>query len=463
MDRECEALLEALLREALESVTITQSGAGNLAPNQYRLMVLRYRAVYSPGLLLQTFKIDTQVGNATVKETILSVLREELAQFLREDKTFVATYVIFGGRSSGSSIEDILKNLLKAAIVNGPKAAAKAFYDEVASGYLPYREFFLLSGIKVEKEVQVCDGISLVPLPNSTQHLPGFLSDLFSIDLSDFLSKTLLALDMSVSPLLHRPEQSYTFESSPHRHFNIAARSADNPDFDLGKFFLALTLIGEHPIFTTIRWTYLSDDRIFDLRLGPGSGFSQDTRSAFTTEFSEAQVRQALDLYGKITALPVKVYKQLQIPIDRWMKSKTHQGYVDKMIDLGIALESFYLRGIRDELSFRLRLRAALYLGDGIEQRIQLKKDFRQIYEIRSRAVHEGTAPEQVKVEGQDIRMGQFTERSQKLFKRSLLKVIENGRLPDWDNIELGGGEEADGHSSEPAASPPETNAGVEE
>ena len=449
MNREHERALAALLQGALKSVTITQSRAGGLQPREYRRMVQRYRAVYDPNLRLHTFTFDIQIGDGTVKETILNLLRVELAQFLREDRTYAATYAIFGGMGNGSSIEDILKNLLKAAIVSRPEVAAKAFYDEIASGHLPYREFFLLSGIKVEKEIRVCDGISLVPLPNSTQHLPSFLSDLSLVDSNDFLSKTLLAVDMSVSPLLHRPEQGYTFQSSPDRHFNIAVRSTDYPDLDLGKFFLALTLVGGHPVFTAIRWTYLSDDQIFDLRRAPG-GHSRDARSASTSVFSEPQVREALNLYGKITALPQGVYKRLQIPTDRWIKSKTNQGYVDRMIDLGIAFESFYLRGIRDELSFRLRLRAALYLGDGIQQRTQLKKEFRQIYDIRSEAVHEGTVPEQVRVEGQDLRMIEFLERSQELFQRSLLRVIENGRLPDWDSIELGGGGETGDDTGEP-------------
>ena len=449
MNREHERTLAALLGEALNSVTIAQR-SGRIHPRDYTRMVQRYRAAYDVNLRFHTFLYDIEIGDANFKEAILNLLRDELKQFIYEDKTYAATYAIFGGMGSGSSIEDILKTLLKAAIVNGPKAAAKAFYDEIASGYLPYREYFLLSGIKVEKEVQVCDGISLVPLPSSTQHLPSFLSDLFRVDSRDFLSKTVLRVDMSVSPVLHRPEQDYTLQSGPDKHFNIAVRSADVPNFDLGKFFLALTLVGEHPVFSTIRWTYLSDEHIFDLRIGPGSGHSYDTRSASTTVFSEAQVREALDLYRKIISLPQKVHKQLQIPIDRWIKSKTHEGYVDKMIDLGIAFESFYLRGIRDELSFRFRLRASLYLEDGMEERRLLKKDFRQIYDIRSEAVHEGSVPKQVKVEGQDVQMREFFERSQELFKRSLLKVIENGQLPDWDTIELGGGDETDDDSGEP-------------
>ena len=444
MNPENEQALAALLQEALKSVSITRATSEKLSPAAYRQSVLRYRNVYDPNLRMVIFTHDIHIGDSGVREAILGLLRMELEQFLQEDRTYAATYAIFGGMGSGSTLQEILENLVKAAIVHEPKAAAKAFYDELASGCLPYREYFLLTGIRVENEIQVWDGISLIPLPNSTQNLPGFLSDLSRIDPTEFLSKTLLRVDMSVSPLLHKQEGDYTIQSGPDEHFTTAVHSTDAPDFDIGKFFLALTLVSEHPVLAAIRWTYLSDEHTFDLRIGPGSGYVASSMEASSAVVSETQVSEAVDLYFKIAALPTGVYDQLRIPIDRWVKSKSHQGHVDKMIDLGIAMESFYLRGIRDELSFRFRLRASLYLGDGIEQRRRLKTQFRQIYQIRSAAVHEGTLPSHVKVEGNDVRIREFIERSQDLFKRSLLKVIEIGQLPDWDSIELGGSEQTD-------------------
>ena len=182
----------------------------------------------------------------------------------------------------------------------------------------------------------------------------------------------------------------------------------------------------------------MSDELIYNLQIGPGSGYSSSLADASATTFSEAQVDDAVEIYYKLVGLPSELEQSLQIPLDRWMKSKTRQGYVDKMIDLGIAMESFYLRGIRDELSFRFRLRAALHLGESSEERKRLKKEFREIYEYRSRAVHEGTLPDQVNVNGQSLRMRQYIERSQELFKGSLMKVINSGVLPDWESIELG-------------------------
>ena len=73
-----------------------------------------------------------------------------------------------------------------------------------------------------------------------------------------------------------------------------------------------------------------------------------------------------------------------------------------------------------------------------MEERTRLNKELEAIYKYRSRAVHEGTLPDNVTVNGENVPMGQFIKRSQDLFKRCLLKVIESHQLPDWRTIELG-------------------------
>ena len=441
-----EHMLATLLLEALPSVAITRSASEQLTHRAFRQMVGRYRSMCDPVLRSHTFTYKVIIGDSVVRDTLLNLLRDELKQFTRDDRTFSATFRIFGGLSSGSTVDDILTNLVKAAIVKNPQEAAKAFYNSIALGYVTFQDYFLLTGIRVEKEVQVFDGISLIPLPNSTEHLPGHLSDLFRVDMGDFLSKTLLRVDMSVSPILYKPDQNYTIQSGPDRHFSIALRSVDVTDFYPHKFFQALTLVGEHPVQSAVHWTYLSDEHIFDLRIGPGSGYSYSSMAisnASSTIFSEALVSDAVNLYSKMVRLPQDVQDQLRIPIDRLLKSKTNQAQVDKMIDLGIALESFYLAGIgdRDQLSFRFRLRASLYLGESTEDRRQLIREFREIYDCRSKAVHEGTLPEEVRIEGQTIQIREFIARAQDLCEQSLLKVIREGQAPNWTNIELGGGD----------------------
>ena len=444
MNRNNQPVLEDLLLGAMNSVTIKRRGSQDmLAPIDYRGRVLMHRHWHNPSLRLDTSTYELDIGDPAVKEATLELLRSELSEFLHEDKTCAATFALFGGPVSGSSIDHILKSLLKAAIVDTPQWAAMAFYDEVFRGNLPFQEFFMLTGLKVENEVNICDGISLIPLPNSSQHLPGHLPSILGRDPTDFLSKTLLRVDMTVSPTLHRPETNYTLESGPDSHFTRSVHSTELTDFHPAKFFQALTFVSGNPVLSAMRWTHMSDKHIFDLRMGLGSGYSWSSIEAPSTTVTEAQVRDAADLYHKITALPQEVQESLQVPIERWMNSMTYQGTVDSMIDLGIAMESFYLRGLREQQTFRFRLRGSLHLGEGVAERKRLIKEFGEIYKYRSQAVHEGTLPEQVTVGGQIIPIAQYIKRSQELFSRSLMKVIESGASPDWESIELGGGEEA--------------------
>ena len=249
---------------------------------------------------------------------------------------------------------------------------------------------------------------------------------------------------MSVAPLLHAPE--YTIAPGPHRNFKRRVHSTYVKEFHPDQFIRALTLVEDHPVQLVMSWAHLDGENIFNMSRGMGSGFPSSTvPNGFTpsTLFSEAGVRQAAVLYCKLIGLPKEVKEQLRIPVDRWMKSKTQQSYVDKMIDLGIAFESFFLNDLDRVNTFRFSLRGAFYLEQGIEARRRLIGKLRDIYKYRSKAVHKGALPNEVKINGENIPMEQFIERSQDLFKQCLLKVIESGQLPDWSTIELGGGERA--------------------
>ena len=447
--------LAALLGEALKTVTISHSRLGSLHPNVYRQMVIRRRSAYEQTQRLPVYLYDLEVQDASIGEAILNLLRTELSQFIRDDKVLSASFAILGGLAGGSPIKDILTNLIKEAIVSGPQSAAESFYTSIGRGHLVFQNYHLLTGIKIENEVQILDGISLIPLSNSSADLPAYLPSWFDFGAREFMSKTLLKVDMSVSPVLREPLRGDTPLSGFDDGFQTTVHSTEVEDFNPGRFFQALTLVGEQPIQARIVWRHLRDDEIFDLSLGTGSGYSYSlATSGASTKFSEAQIRQALDLYFKIACIPTDVLYQLEIPIDRWMKSKTQQGYVDKLIDLGIAFESFFLRGISQEVTFRFSLRGSLYLGEDLDERSRLKRELEQFYRYRSRAVHEGTLPDTVKVNGQTVRIRQFIERSQELFKQSLLKAIESRQLPDWSTIELGG--EADDNSAQLPPSLPE-------
>lgn len=107
------------------------------------------------------------------------------------------------------------------------------------------------------------------------------------------------------------------------------------------------------------------------------------------------------------------------------------------MIDLGIAFESIYLSDIEDprqELRFRLRLHAALYLGKDKDDRERLMKEVKDIYDWRSSAVHKGRLPKKTK----NKEITDFLADAQDLCRDSILKIIEDKEFPDWNQLILG-------------------------
>lgn len=60
----------------------------------------------------------------------------------------------------------------------------------------------------------------------------------------------------------------------------------------------------------------------------------------------------------------------------------------DKLIDLMIAFEALYLKGVKGELAFRLAARAATHLGNNAKERTSIFDLLKKVYDLRSEIVH---------------------------------------------------------------------------
>ena len=66
--------------------------------------------------------------------------------------------------------------------------------------------------------------------------------------------------------------------------------------------------------------------------------------------------------------------------------------------------------------------------------------EFKTIYILRSKAVHNGAVPEKIKVrKGEEaIPTSEFIPRAQDLCRDSIIKILEDGEFPTWNNLVLG-------------------------
>lgn len=387
-------------------------------------------------------------NGATAKPKLLDFIREILKEFTLEDRIESASSVIIGNSPpSGYPLKDIQNKLLKIATDRDIETAVSAFDKYATDGQASFQYWALLEGIYVEEETQIFDGVRLVPPPDSLSEL----SQRFNFTVPEWWSnilseKTLLVIDASVSPVFHKPDLigSYTspdflFKEVSGKFPSFKESTIYNDDF-YTELCQALSLACDSAVQIRLQWRFLDKDELFNLTPEPTEitslvGIDQ---SENPTEAGKSQIEEAKRIYDKFARFNSKEKQKLMIAVKRWIKSKTFQEDVDRMIDLGIALESLYLpRNNREQLTYQFRFHASKYLGENEADREDLLAEFKNIYGCRSAAVHSGTLKETVTIKEIPIPISSFIERAQDYCRHSILKILKEGKFPDWDNLML--------------------------
>ena len=465
MNEERKQELKQLLNEAMASLEIRRTGTDPalLPVDVYREHLQQCWASCAIESLSVLICFKPNVVSETTKSKLLDFLRKELAPFIHKDKIVSTSYVIEDRaadkfnltilESQTLHLNRLLEHLLKIAIVRGMKGAVSVFgkCNCIEGTYDFFQHVALLEGIRLEAGIQVFEGIQLVPFSSSKllSYLPSL--SIFPSDLTTNSSrgKALLLTDHPVFSIFHRPSLPITIEEHSIQ-VNRTFQNGENlqnlkkTDFSVHIFCQALSLACKSPVQNAFGWSFWAEDKFFqpfyqtNITRHPGP-FGN------STEVGETQIEEAKRLYHILVNLGSNISEKLQIPIDRWIKSGTSKAVVDRMIDLGIAFEALYLLdGERGEIRFKLAVRAAWHLGKDKDDRNELLTKFKQIYDHRSNAVHSGKLDEKVKFGGERIPISEFIEKAQGLCRESIMKILEDGRFPNWNDLILGSEVESD-------------------
>ena len=448
MDATKAAELEHLLEEALRNVVI-RIGEEQLSQANYRQNLQRCRVRYERLLKRQLSFCRIDIQRSDTRDKLLSFATQELADYIRDDRIQSATIAFAGGLTSGSPVENVVHNLIRQAIVDGPAVAAQALLACTTMAACSFYEFFLLSGLRVEETTEVFDGLTLIPLPASESELPPhlpFINDApdnhSPVTVQDLLEKTLVRVECEVSPVFHRPAKSYTFESGPDRHFTVKMKGDEVEDFNLGVLWQAMGVVSRSSVRPTMSWISLLDYEVFDLSTtwGIGGGGYEATIPVVTSGQPVKLSRRQLDtipaLYKALSQPETETWTNVKIPIHRWMKSLQENDPSDQLIDIVIALESLYVPDSQSEVNFRLALHAAWHLGQDKKDRRELKKFFQQIYQARSDVVHTGQLRHRSAQALPDL--AGAVSRAQELCWQGITSILNTGERPPWDSLILG-------------------------
>ena len=443
--------LAVLLDQAVGASSVVYTW-GNSPPPQpmdvgeYRSLLQSFREGYNPTAREQAQHFKAVVEDEAIRDRLLAVIRSHLGDCIRDERLKSALHATLGGLHEGFTVGDLLSHWLDIAIARGSKFAASAFLSGV-SNPVQYQQMALIRGLRVGREISIAEGVRIVPQSGSRADLPPYLPSRLETDrlpswtdlrLTDFIHSSVLIVDELVSPAFIEPDEDLGSAIPPYDAgvFKYGHISAESRDFHVGQFCEALSLAagGGMTIQSPANWLHLDDDHIckvgFAMIDAPAMS-SRQQRDSRLVNASEETVELATNLYWARRSLSRETAARLNVTIDRWVRSYEDMSIVDKFIDLGIALESLYLDGIRDELRFRLALHAAWHLGTNSAERERLMRDFREVYDLRSRAVHTGSVEDTKTV--RDV-----LSRAQEFCRWAIINMISRGRFPDWNDLVLG-------------------------
>ena len=444
--------LRQMLQEAMKCLEIQTSEMYKpITIDRYRECLQEFRKAYRPELSSILY-YHPYVKNDLIKSRLLDFLKYELGEYISETNWVhpARTAIRSNDLYYGCPLSTLLEKLLEIAIAGGVDKAISALDKCTKETKGSFQKIIFIQGLTCNpkeineiEETHISEGIRLVTFPFQLPDLPTFLYDERFSPISrsaspmNFQLRTLLIIDYSVSPLFCKPTGNEDEEFNP---FHIGIKSTEFPNFNVEKYCQALSLSTNcvaEPIF---EWNYIDEDELFNLRGGIPveiCNLNIPHDKPKMVRITETHIEKAKVIYKTLTSITSNIKGNLQIPIDRWIKSKTNKSNVDKMIDLGVAFEGLYLsEGRREQLTLQFRLRAAWYLGKDKEDRKRLMDEFKTIYDWRSAAVHTGKLPKKTRNTPEKVEA--FITYAQNLCRDSIMKILEDGKFPDWNELILG-------------------------
>ena len=438
---EIRSLTELMERAlpAVEVVVGSRSRPARVDINEYREF-LRGGGPYQAsdvGLMLRY--AEPRLRDEGIKEDLTQAITQYFGHFIVDDRIQTASYVTFGGPGDGFPLDVLLAHWLKIAVVKGAAFAAKAFADCVDGIPARIPKMTFLKGIHFQNDIEIDDGIRLVPTPNDERELPNYLPHLtpmrYSPGPSDFTSSVILVVDHVISPVFANPEvvagyppDQLTNEGGP---FSRRAVSTEFPNFNPWQFCEVLSLSADCHATAWVEWYHMDPNHLWSLSTSSGFSFYDRPQRSQSKDLDGEQIREATLLYKAHESLDEETSAWLQMPIYRWLQANVGQSFADQLIDLGIALESFYINDRSPEIRFRLAQHGAWYLGRCAEHRKRIARDLRHIYDQRSDAVHSGLVV-------RNERTVRIQERAREYCRRSIVKAINEGKKPDWADLIIG-------------------------
>ena len=395
----------------------------------------RLRAIYQHDKLHGG--LTAKSATPKVPENLLAELTDRLLPLLVEytnpesDRIGNGLVDLMGG-SPQPKIAEFARILVRAAAILGAKRVAQMLFGWIAGEPLHYRTKMLLTGVAIDDQLALEEGICITPLPKSSAELSAFVpSSLVTFprqSFDSFLGGVMLSIDGKAEPVLYLPS---TNDLSSENMQHTWARGK-LPGLSLNTFCEAMSLACNGCVRWKFSWRDFGELEEFNSGVLPGMSYTDVPEFGTRTHLPQESLEQARDIHLE-RHVDGKTNPRLDTAIRRWMGSKrSNASLSDRLIDLRIALEALYLDSDAGEMRFRLATNGAWHLGVDFVERRDYYKTLRGVYDLASKAVHAS----EVKFSKQER---DLLTAGQDACRKGILKRLKEKNKPDWNELILGG------------------------
>jgi hypothetical protein len=323
----------------------------------------------------------------------------------------------FGNTAARWEIPQLAHWLLRRSEERGVTGAVDDLQTYLNSVELPCAVIFALAGLKLETACDLGKGIRVVgwkDLADSERAQTLFTQSISSLGLR--IPSAAIVREVTL-PKLHSAEPPLS--------------QAVLDDADIWDAVLCIGLPG--PSSPEVLATWLEPPP-WAPAIGSGFNIPHQEGRPRPSQWTEEHSKAASRLFNIFVGLDSTTKDSLRLTMRRLSAAMRRSQSVDSAVDLGIALESLFLRdqsGDR-ELRFRLCLRAARYTAQDKNKRAAIFRLAGDLYDLRSKAVHTGSVPTHMR--GRPIR--EILQDGYRLVAETTARVIDEG-FPDWESVQL--------------------------
>ena len=293
-------------------------------------------------------------------------------------------------------------------------------------------------------------------------HLHGFLSD---IDLYEFDNKIVLKKfsieelnDLYGEESFYKDSDYYRYRHFLIKNFKVERKITSTQNTEIKLISPVQEILADMNMIVNIMRLflpgYLKIDRVSELTVnfevnihGGGSVWSTEKFIESNFVLNKSDLDRFVIFYKSYNETKLFEKKKFNNSF-RWLSNiSIKQNIEDKFLDYMIVLEALYLED-RHELSYRLPLRIAYFLGDDYRDRNRYFRILKKAYSLRSAMVHEGKAiSDTIVIEAQDFsvsfRKKDFINKIEEIVYLTISKIVIPGSknfpigADNWDNLIL--------------------------